>query len=282
IEPRSRKTLVAVGRNQATSNIVINVDATLLPTNEKKVVVLAPDSSIFGGAPASLYPPFSYLLDLDGSEEQIRLEIEFAFQTTAAVEIKRETSPDVFTTQTVPQNPTRAKNLTVVIGPNGEVPLQKARYFLSVINYGGLAVTYTMNVTQENPEPTATPTDTPSPTATLTFTPTATATWTATPTRTATPTSKPTDTPTSTPSPTPVQPTPTPLPLVVDLNQDSLINALDLFALSLDWFKTTQPNAIPLNFPFNLRERPNADGAQQIDGFDLLFFIEQYKVEKRR
>lgn len=263
VEGRSALTLVKVDRLKTASNINLNVDTTLQPSDETQIELLGIGSASAGGARRSSYS-IEYLLHPNGDEGNLEIKVQFPTTTSYSIRVRRETSAGQFNTQTINR---RGQEGTLLIGQSGDIPLQRTRYFLSVGNLGTSDTTFTISAAILTVVPTSTPT--PEPTSTPTPTPTRTPTPSRTPTRTPTPRATKTPAPTFTPT---AVATPTPVMIVGDVNEDGVVNALDVFSFAMDWQKGSD-----LIFQSNLSQ----NATPLIGRIDLLRLILQVRAARQ-
>ncbi|MEW6239059.1 MAG: dockerin type I domain-containing protein [Candidatus Omnitrophota bacterium] len=249
---RSAETIVEVKSLNYTSGIDISVEQASLPSDENYTYLMGLNSKTVGGAKAGYYAPYKFLLAPSGSEGSVNIVFDFDQNSKYTIDIARELSNGGFKTFTVKDT---ALQKIVTLSQQGDVPLEKTRYFISIGNRGSYDFTFTISSRIATPipsTPTPQPTNTPTPTLTPSLTPSSTRTPTSTPkptfTRTpthtpisvSTPTAVYTPTPTSTPTasvtPTPTD-APTPAPLCGDVNGDGKIGIEDviyILRLSID------------------------------------------------
>jgi len=251
---RSAETAVEVKSLSYTSGIDIHVDSASLPSDEKYTFLLGLNSKTVGGAKAGYYGAYKFLLAPAGTEGSINIIVNFDQNAKYVIDVDRELSNGNLNTFTVKDT---ALQKIVTLSQQGDVPLEKTRYFISIGNRGSFDFTFTISTLiatsappTNTPQPTNTPTRTPTPshtpTATRTPTHTPTLTRTPTPSRTPTPfpastptalfTATPTSTPTATASPTQTD-TPTPAQFCGDANGDGRIDIEDviyILRLSVD------------------------------------------------
>ncbi len=236
-EGRSTLSAIPVRSLRTTSDIDLQVDSESLPSNEESIELLAIDLPTMGGAAVGYYSFYQFLLHPSGDEGRIEVNFEYNRNLSHLIEYRRELPNGRFEEETINRS---QRTDTIVLGEGGDMPLENTRYFFRVGNAPRQSsdLEFTILASQQatfTPTKTTTPSKTPTqkkiPTSISTETPTSTPIPTSTPSPTATQEAEPNDTP-----------TPTPIRLKGDVNEDGVVNALDLFYFSSEWQNRTWQN----------------------------------------
>ncbi|MBZ0257537.1 hypothetical protein K8I31_15830 [bacterium] len=193
-EARSLADVIEVKANQSRDNINVQVDSGNMPDDEYRFGLLPLEGKMQGFTDND-----RILFEPSGDEGRIILRVEYDSANQYYVEVKQDGGG-----RKVASASSRQTSVEIELSDTGDLPLERARYFIFVATYDNRTIGFTLSASVSE-----LPTPTPEPTAT----------------------------------PTPV-PTATPVPYsLADVNQDGAVNASDLFSFAQDWRRAHEGQA---------------------------------------